>query len=191
MSITVGEEFDSISEIYDSTRPAATDAEIRAVSVELGDCCTVLDVGVGTGRFSKPLGDLGFEMVGIDLSRKMLLKAKQKGVPNLILADARHMPFKDGTFNASIIIHVLHLLPDWLSVAREMGRVTKSKVAALLNNGHGEWGMAANASGNSTSPVYPELWIRYAKLERKWDIQLNGTGACGTTKWKSGKNCPR
>jgi predicted TPR repeat methyltransferase len=88
VAFTVGEEFDDISEIYGSTRSAATNAEIRAVSVELGDCCTILDVGVGTGRFWKPLSDHGFEMVGIDFSRKMLLKAKQKGVHNLILADA-------------------------------------------------------------------------------------------------------
>jgi ubiquinone/menaquinone biosynthesis C-methylase UbiE len=167
MAITVSEEFDGISEIYDSTRQAATEAELRAVSSELRECCTILDVGVGTGRFSKPLSDLGFEMVGIDLSRKMLLKARQKGVRNLIIADARNMPFKDGTFDASIIIHVLHLLPDWLSVAREMGRVTKSKVAALLSNGHGEWGKAANVSGNSASPVYSEFWVRYARLREE------------------------
>jgi len=167
MAITVGEEFDGISEIYDSTRPAATDAEVRAVSVELADCCTILDVGVGTGRFSKPLSNLGFEMVGIDLSRKMMLKAKQKGVRNLILADAHRMPFNDGTFDASIIIHVLHLLPDWLGVVQEMGRVTKSKVAALLSNGHGEWGMATDASGNSASTVHSEFWVRYAKLREE------------------------
>ena len=97
----------------------------------------------------------------------MLLKAKQKGVRNLILADAHNMPFKDGTFDASIIIHVLHLLPDWLSVAREMGRVTKSKVAALLSNGHGEWGMATNVSVNSASPFYSEFWVRYARLREE------------------------
>ena len=167
MAITVGEEFDGISEIYDFTRQAATDVELRAVSSELGDCCTILDVGVGTGRFAKPLSDLGFEIVGIDLSRKMMLKAKQKGVRNLILADAHNMPFKDETFDASIIIHVLHLLPDWLNVAREMGRVTKNKVAALLSNGYGEWGRAANVSGNSASPVYSEFWVKYARLREE------------------------
>jgi len=93
MAVTVGEEFDGISEIYDSTRQAATEAQLRAVSSELKDCCTILDVGVGTGRFPKPLSDLGFEIVGIDLSRKMMLKAKQKGVRNLILADPHHMTF--------------------------------------------------------------------------------------------------
>jgi len=173
--MAVGEEFDDISEIYDSTRQAATDVELRAVSSELGDCCTILDVGVGTGRFAKPLSNLGFEIVGIDLSRKMMLKAKQKGVRNLILADAHNMPFKDETFDASIIIHVLHLLPDWLSVAREMGRVTKNKVAALLSNGFGEWGRAANVSGNSASPVYSEFWVRYAQLraEMGYPIRRN------------------
>ena len=175
MAITVGEEFDDISEIYDSTREAPTDVELRAISVELGDCCTILDVGVGTGRFAKPLSNLGFEIVGIDLSRKMMLKAKQKGVRNLILADAHNMPFKDETFDASIIIHVLHLLPDWLSVAREMGRVTKNKVAALLSNGFGEWDRAANVSGNSTFPAYQEFWVKYARLraEMGYPIRRN------------------
>ena len=167
MAVTVGEEFDDLSEIYDSTRQAATELEIRAVASELGDCCTILDVGVGTGRFAKPLSDLGFEIVGIDLSRKMMLKARQKGVRNLILADARNMPFKDGTFDASVIIHVLHLLPDWLSVAREMGRVTKNKVAALLSNRQGEWSNASSVSGNSASPVYSELWVRYTQLRQE------------------------
>jgi SAM-dependent methyltransferase len=97
----------------------------------------------------------------------MILKAKQKGVRNLILADAHNMPFKDEPFDASIIIHVLHLLPDWLSVVREMGRVTKNKVAALLSNGHGEGGMATNVSGDSASPVYSEFWVRYARLREE------------------------
>jgi ubiquinone/menaquinone biosynthesis C-methylase UbiE len=167
MAVTVGEEFDGISEIYDSTRQAATEAELRAVSSELRGCCTILDVGVGTGRFAKPLSDLGFEIVGIDLSRKMMLKARQKGVRNLIMADARNMPFKDGAFDASIIIHVLHLLPDWLSVAREMGRVTKNKVAALLSNRQGEWSNASNFSVNSASPDFSQLWVRYTQLREE------------------------
>lgn len=166
---TVGEEFDNISEIYDSTRQAATEAELKSVSNELSECRTILDVGVGTGRFAKPLSDLGFEIVGIDISRKMMSKAKQKGIQNLILADAHNMPFKDRSFDASIIIHVLHLIPDWLNVAREMGRVTKNKVAALLRNRQREWNNASNVSGNSlaTSPVFLDLWMHYAQLRQE------------------------
>ena len=169
MTTTIGAEFDSISEIYDSTRRAATEAELKAVSSELSECRTILDIGVGTGRFAKPLSDLGFEIVGIDISRKMMSKARQKGIENLILADAHNIPFKDRSFDASIIIHVLHLIPDWLNVAREMGRVTKNKVAALLRNRQREWNNATNVSGNSsaTSPVFPELWTRYAQLREE------------------------
>jgi ubiquinone/menaquinone biosynthesis C-methylase UbiE len=168
VTTTIGEEFDNISEIYDSTRQAATEAELKAFSSELKDCRTILDVGVGTGRFAKPLSDLGFEMVGIDLSGKMMSKARQKGVQDLILADAHNMPFKDGSFDASIIVHVLHLIPDWLKVAREMGRVTKHIVVALLRNRQREWDKTADVLGNlSASPVFPELWTLYAQLREK------------------------
>jgi ubiquinone/menaquinone biosynthesis C-methylase UbiE len=169
MAITIGAEFDSISEIYDSTRRAATEAELKAVSNELNGCRTVLDVGVGTGRFAKPLSDLGFEVAGVDVSRRMMSKARQKGVQNLILADAHRMPFKDGSFDASIIIHVLHLIPDWLNVVHEMGRVTKSRVAALLRNRQREWSSTLSSSGDSsaTTPVFPELWTRYAELREE------------------------
>jgi ubiquinone/menaquinone biosynthesis C-methylase UbiE len=167
MAITVGEEFDVISEVYDSTRQAATEAEIHAVSSELNELHTILDVGVGTGRFAKPLSDLGFEIVGIDLSRKMMSKAKQKGIHDLILADAHCMPFRDEIFDASLIVHVLHLLPNWLGVMKEMGRVTKNKVAALLSNRQGEWPNASNVLGNSGSLINQEFWVRYAKLREE------------------------
>jgi len=173
VTTTIGAEFDNISEIYDSTRQAATEAELKAVSSELSDCRTILDVGVGTGRFAKPLSDIGFEIVGIDLSRKMMLKARQKGVQNLILADAHSMPFKDGSFDASIIIHVLHLIPDWLKVAREMGRVTKQRIAALLRNRQREWNNTPDKSGNmAASPAFPELWTRYAQLREEMGYPL-------------------
>ena len=61
-------EFDSIADIYDSTREPATDAEISAISDALKGCETVLDVGVGTGRFAKPLSELGFHVTGVDIS---------------------------------------------------------------------------------------------------------------------------
>jgi ubiquinone/menaquinone biosynthesis C-methylase UbiE len=168
VTTTISEEFDNISEIYDSTRQAATEAELQAFSSELSDCHTILDVGVGTGRFAKPLSDRGFEIVGIDLSHKMMSKARQKGVQSLILADAHNIPFKDGSFDASIIVHVLHLIPDWLKVAREMGRVTKHRVAALLRNRQREWNNTAGVSSSSSaSPVFPEFWTRYAQLREE------------------------
>jgi ubiquinone/menaquinone biosynthesis C-methylase UbiE len=169
MATTVGSEFDSISEIYDSTRRAATEAELKVISNELRECHTILDVGIGTGRFAKPLSDLGFKIVGIDLSLKMMSKARKKGVQNLILADALKMPFMDGSFDASIIIHVFQLIPDWRNVTREMGRVTKNKVTALLTNRQREWNNPTNVAGYPSTilPSFQELWARYTRLREE------------------------
>jgi ubiquinone/menaquinone biosynthesis C-methylase UbiE len=169
MATTVGAEFDGIAEIYDSTREAATRAELKVLSTELMKCRRILDVGIGTGRFAKPLLDLGFEIVGIDISIKMMLKARKKGIQNLLLADAHRMPFRDRSFDASIIVHVFQLIPDWRNVTSEMGRVTKNKVAALLTNRQREWNKPTNLLGDesTTVPPFQELWALYAQIREE------------------------
>ena len=48
----------------------------------------VLEMGVGTGEITKPLYDLGYEIIGVDLSNKMIEIAKsQMGKAEFILAD--------------------------------------------------------------------------------------------------------
>ncbi|MDG6997410.1 MAG: methyltransferase domain-containing protein [Nitrososphaerota archaeon] len=159
-------EFDSIADEYDSTRRPATQAEINALSRELHGGHTILDVGVGTGRFAKPLSELGFEVVGVDLSRGMMSRARQKGLSNLVLADAHKMPFRDGAFDASILIHVLHLITDWVNLVGEIGRVTKERVISLLSN---RW---TNRTDNRTlddrwSSSLFGLWQLYSHLREE------------------------
>lgn len=67
----------------------------------------ILDVGVGTGYSSKDFE----EAVGIDISEKMLHKAKDyKG--SLILADGLNPPFKDESFDTIISAGSLYYFPD-------------------------------------------------------------------------------
>ena len=68
---------------------------------------------MGTGRLAEPLQNAGFEIVGIDISKKMMSKAREKGVQNLVIADARFIPFKDKSFDVTISVHVLHLISEW------------------------------------------------------------------------------
>ena len=125
-------EYDSIADDYDITREAATQREIDALSRSLEGCRSVLDVGVGTGRFALPLAQLGFEVTGVDVSRRMLAKAKEKGLERLLLGDAYSLPFADKSFDAAIIIHVLHIVVDWTTVMRGVGRVTRGPVLSIL-----------------------------------------------------------
>lgn len=60
-----------------------------------------------------PLQENGFEVVGIDIAGKMMHKAVEKGVCNLLLGDARALPSRDGAFDTTIWIHFLHLIKQW------------------------------------------------------------------------------
>jgi len=166
-------EFDSIAEIYDSTREPATDTEINAISDALKGCKTVLDVGVGTGRFAKPLSEHGFHITGMDISRNMMLKAREKGVNNLVLADMHEMPFQDKSFDAAIVIHVLHIIADWPKVLRDVGRVTKRNVISLLGHGPGfmnQWGPERTGVGALYLSLREEAGypIRRTDRRRMW-----------------------
>jgi len=98
--------------------------EISAVLKEY-DCNSMIDVGVGTGRFALPISSKGFEVAGIDISREMLKKARAKNLDNILLADGRMVPFTDNAFDAAMTVHVLHLTSNWQSVLGEIRRITK------------------------------------------------------------------
>ncbi len=67
---------------------------------ELPSVRKVLDISAGTGNLEIYMKD--YEFVLMDLSEGMLKMAKRKGFENLVLADYRNLPFKDGTFDAVI-----------------------------------------------------------------------------------------
>jgi len=80
----------------------------------------ILDAGTGTGRFATWLAKKGFEVIGVDLSHKMLNVAKKKvkklGLDiSLILADIHFLPFKSGVFDGVICVNVI----DHLSAINE------------------------------------------------------------------------
>ncbi len=122
--------FDTVASIYDATRWAGVPAPImekmlNTMKDALKDCPLILDVGIGTGRFAQYFNDSGFTVIGVDVSLPMMRQAREKGVRSLVRADAHHLPFRDQSFDASIMIHVLHLVRDWVQVIHEIGRVTR------------------------------------------------------------------
>ena len=126
--------FDRVAEVYDQTRslPDKVMKElVKKLCIELKNCNRILDVGVGTGRIAEPLQNAGFEVVGIDISKKMMSKAREKKVQNLVIADACFIPFKDKSFDAAISVHLLHLISEWKKALREVCRVTRIAMLSL------------------------------------------------------------
>lgn len=106
---------------------------LRREVVELSDAGTdarVLDVATGTGAQALAFADRCGEVIGIDLSERMLEIARQKSRrPNLsfLRADAAALPLGDGSFDVACISFALHEMPPSVRerVLREMVRVAR------------------------------------------------------------------
>ena len=89
--------FDRTAEIYDETQGFPVfvmDKIVKTLMDELEGYVSILDVGVGTGRFSKPLQDHGYYVVGMDVSSEMLRKAVEKGMRNLLIGGVCSLPLR-------------------------------------------------------------------------------------------------
>ncbi|MCC6019037.1 MAG: class I SAM-dependent methyltransferase [Candidatus Verstraetearchaeota archaeon] len=85
----------------------------------------ILDYGCGGGWLSRLICDRGFQVVGIDLSEKLIKIANSiccKG--DFIVCDAMKLPFKDDVFDFVVGISILHHLPDLRSAVRELKRIS-------------------------------------------------------------------
>jgi ubiquinone/menaquinone biosynthesis C-methylase UbiE len=125
--------FDRAADIYDQTRfllePIAVHG-IQAILDLIGPRARVLDVGTGTGRISVPLLERGVDLIGCDLSARMLRRLQEKlPAARIAQADAALLPFPTAHFDFVMTVHVLHLVPPWREALREFKRVLKPKGA--------------------------------------------------------------
>lgn len=82
---------------------------------------TILDCPTGTGRIGAYLADQGLNVIGFDITRNMMLEARQLahevGVQNrfnFVEGNGRQLPFSTGQFDGVISIRFFHLLPTAL-----------------------------------------------------------------------------
>jgi len=71
---------------------------------------SVLELGCGTGHFTRWLSDEGLAAVGLDLSAAMLAEAQALGGVPLVRGDARWLPFADGAFDLTAFSTTLEFL---------------------------------------------------------------------------------
>ncbi len=128
-------DFDRVAQVYDATRslrPEVMRKVVGGLSEYLSEVESLLDVGVGTGRYADPLRRRGFNVVGVDVSRQMVARAKEKGVQNLVFADAAKLPFTNRSFDTALSVHFIHVVDDWLVVLREIGRVARRQLVSVI-----------------------------------------------------------
>lgn len=168
-----GISFDRAVDYYDATRgypPGVAERLRDAIVTTLGlsRSAQILEAGVGTGRIAVPFIEAGYFYTGIDLSRRMMgqLRRKLDGRihrVHLICGDVMHMPVADSTFDAVMMVHVLHLVEDWRQVLNEAYRVLRPRGAIMLaGDERGTW------DGAEHTPR--------AQVQRAWSAILDELG---------------
>src|SRR5512140_1585903 len=118
---------------------------MEAASVKTG--FHVLDVATGTGDAASVAADLvgsTGRVVAVDISVPMLREASAKAAGRqieFVEADAQHLPFADGTFDAVVCLFGLMFLSDQVAALKAWRRMLRPNGAVVAT----AWDSPANA----------------------------------------------
>jgi SAM-dependent methyltransferase len=95
----------------------------------------LLDVGCGTGLNLKILKNFG-EAYGFDLQPEAIDFCRQRGLRQIVRADAQNIPFRDGLFDVVLFLDVLYHrnIASDLAALRDAHRVLKKGGRVLLTD---------------------------------------------------------
>jgi len=126
----VAEMFDGVARGYDRTNSVMTmgfDRRWRWLTRRVLDASPgerVLDLAAGTAVSTVEYARSGAWCVAADFSLGMLRSGRHRDVPK-VAADAFHLPFADGAFDAVTVSFGLRNMNDTLAALREMCRVVR------------------------------------------------------------------
>ena len=116
--------------IYDRFEKKAIDKLLR----DHTEGKKLLEVGCGTGQWSKFFSARGFEVTGIDISEPMIKIAKNKNIArsSFHVVDGHRTPFADNTFDIAAAITTLEFAADFEAMIAEMVRCVRRPGGRLL-----------------------------------------------------------
>ncbi|WP_026316927.1 demethylmenaquinone methyltransferase [Actinokineospora enzanensis] len=126
----IAEMFDGVARGYDRTNSVMTlgfDRRWRETTRQVLDASPgerVLDLAAGTAVSTVEYARSGAWCVAADFSLEMLRGGSDRGVPR-VAADAFHLPFASGAFDAVTVSFGLRNMNDTVAALAEMRRVVK------------------------------------------------------------------
>ncbi len=122
----------------------ASGVEMRALLRAAGQLrgLRTLDVGCGTGRFTRELTSQGAVAIGIDNDPSMLEVARERGLAALVRGEASMLPFPAACVDIAFAVTVCEFLDDVAAVFAELARVTRPNGSCIVGslNPRSAWG---------------------------------------------------
>lgn len=99
----------------------------------------VLDLGCGTGGHAIRIAERGLDVVAVDLTRTGVRSARERfravgKAGGFVVADAEHLPFREGAFALTWTALLLHHFPRLDRLPGELARVTTGRLVAFEPN---------------------------------------------------------
>ncbi len=158
--------FDIVAEKYDEFYKTDLGkqidiAEKRAVKSLLDGVprAISLEVGCGTGHWTQLFRIMGFPLVAIDVSAKMLEIAQKKNISGTVFlnADVEQMPFRDNYFSNVFTITTLEFVKNLDKAVSEINRVLRPGGYFLIGalNGASQYVQQQMKKGGTLSYARP------------------------------------
>ena len=129
--------YDATAQIYDLRYAEEQEAKYKAAlqEMELTHNGLILDVGCGTGLLFRHVVSEAEWVVGLDISKNLLLRAGERARKllnvHLVQADADHLPFVDNLFREVFIFTLLQNMPKPVETLKEVTRIAKHDASII------------------------------------------------------------
>lgn len=152
---------------------AVFQVEIEYLLEHLAGCKDVLSVGCGPAVVESALGEQGFRVTGLDVSKEALDRAPD--TIRTVAASAEEMPFPASSFDAVIYVASLQFVEDYNEAIRQTARVLRPGgrlIVMLLNPESGFFKEKLRDSGSYVRKIrHTELRDIASEIAEDFDLQ--------------------
>jgi ubiquinone/menaquinone biosynthesis C-methylase UbiE len=108
---------------------------LKKLLEQFNDIERLLEVGCGTGHFTRWMDSLGLECYGLDMSSLMLKEAKKLWIDGRLLkGESSHLPFRSKSFDVVMYVTSLEYMPYVTAVFTEAMRIARKGIIIGLMN---------------------------------------------------------
>ncbi len=165
---TIADRFDQVVNRYDL---------YRRIEIVFGELLSddelpgrrLLDVGCGTGWFSRRAAELGADVVSLDIGHALLLKVREKCATGLVAADACALSFPDNVFDIVVASESIEHTLDPKQALAELHRVLRPGGTLIVTIPNQIWHFSATFAAIFKLRPYEgfENWLGWFELRRE------------------------